>query len=135
MHQQFTTCANGFGIASLEATTVWEDISSYTQLNFFIQEIQLDTSQSVVGYIKNDLQSCIDTKSTGLLLVIGICLANLQPMFTKNTLNLFDISCLSDTTLLFSLNDNIYWFLGLFLKKELIQFHFSLDMLFEKIFM
>ena len=46
MHQQFTTCANGFGIASLEAITVWEDISSYTQLEFFIQEIQLDENEN-----------------------------------------------------------------------------------------
>ena len=65
-------------IASLEAITVWGNISSYTQLGFFMQEIQLESIMSIVG--KKDLQLCFDTKSIGSLLVIDICLANLQPM-------------------------------------------------------
>ena len=55
-------------------------------------------------------------------------------MFIKNVLSLFDISCLSATILLLSLKDNKD-FVGLFLKIELALFHYSLDVLFKKIFL
>ena len=55
---------------------------------------------------------------------MGISFAKLEPTFAKNSLNIFYISCLSDVTLVLSLKDNIDWFFGLFLKKELIHLQF-----------
>ena len=49
-------CANSFKIASFHILTVWQEMSSYSQLEHIVQEIQLETSMLVVGYMKNDLK-------------------------------------------------------------------------------
>ena len=75
-----------------------------------MQEIQFETSKLVVGYMKNDLQLCFDTKSRGLLSAIGISFASLKLILKKKSLNLFDISYLSEMTLFLSVKDNVDWF-------------------------